>query len=163
MLKLRVNRSVDTNWKVRGPSICVVSFPGSCVWAEKKKPGTHCLRMLSSPRISGNLRKICSVTLTSERCADFSHIKDTCHWPRSVWKMTKKRRSSSLAGIVHAFVYSSKTLQHVTDAISSFEVHHLLQMKQCRQLPSKWYYFWLKNCRYVSQREYNHAVRTFSR
>ena len=24
-------------------------------WTEKKEPGTHCLRMLSSPRISGNL------------------------------------------------------------------------------------------------------------
>ena len=33
----------------------IASFPGSCAWAEKKEPGTHCLRMLSSPRISGNL------------------------------------------------------------------------------------------------------------
>ena len=35
--------------------ICLASFPGSSVWAERKEPGTHCLRMLSSPRISGNL------------------------------------------------------------------------------------------------------------
>ena len=33
----------------------VASFPGSSAWAEKKEPGTHCLRMLSSPRIFGNL------------------------------------------------------------------------------------------------------------
>ena len=40
----------------------LASFPGSCAWAEKKEPGTHCLRLLSSPRISGNLgnfRKTC--------------------------------------------------------------------------------------------------------
>ena len=57
----------------------VVSFPGSRVWAEKKEPGTHCLRMLSFPRISGNLeisQKTCSVTLTSARHTDFSRIKD---------------------------------------------------------------------------------------
>ena len=60
----------------------LASFPGSSAWAERKEPGTHCLRMLSSPRISGNLeifRKICSVTLTSARYADFSCIKDACH------------------------------------------------------------------------------------
>ena len=33
----------------------LASFPGSSAWAERKEPGTHCLRMLSSPRISGNL------------------------------------------------------------------------------------------------------------
>ena len=45
-------------------------FPGSCAWAGRKELGTHCLRMLSFPRISGNLeifRKTCSVTLTSAR------------------------------------------------------------------------------------------------
>ena len=60
----------------------LASFPGSSAWAEEKEPGTHCLRMLSSPRISGNLeifRKICSITLTSVRYADFSRIKDGCH------------------------------------------------------------------------------------
>ena len=35
--------------------IGLASFPGSRAWAEKKEPGTHCLRMLSSPRISGYL------------------------------------------------------------------------------------------------------------
>ena len=35
--------------------IGLASFPGSSAWAERKEPGTHCLRMLSSPRISGNL------------------------------------------------------------------------------------------------------------
>ena len=67
----------------------VASFPGSsaCVGGEKK-PGTHCLRMLSFPRISGNLEifcKICSITLTSARYANFSRIKDA-----SVWTMTKE-------------------------------------------------------------------------
>ena len=63
------------------PSL-LASFPGSSAWAERKEPGTHSLRMLSSPRISGNLEifcKICSVTLTSARYADFSCIKDACH------------------------------------------------------------------------------------
>ena len=35
----------------------------------------------------------------------------------------RKVLSASFPGIVHAFVHSSLTLQHVTDAISSFEVH----------------------------------------
>ena len=43
----------------------------------------------------GNFRKICSVTLTSARYADFSRIKDACHWPRSVWTMTKERQRYS--------------------------------------------------------------------
>ena len=50
----------------------------SCVGREKQ-PGTHCLRMLSFPRISGNLEifhKTCSVTLTSVRHTHFSRIKD---------------------------------------------------------------------------------------
>ena len=38
-----------------GVGHALASFPGSHVWAEKKEPGTHCLCMLSSPRISGNL------------------------------------------------------------------------------------------------------------
>ena len=38
----------------------------------------------------------------------------------------KKVLSSSFAGIVHAFVHSSQTLQHVTDAMSSFEVRESL-------------------------------------
>ena len=45
-------------------------FPSSRAWAVRKEPGTHCLRMLSFPRISGDLeisRKTCSVTLTSAR------------------------------------------------------------------------------------------------
>ena len=38
----------------------------------------------------------------------------------------KKVLSSSFAGIVHAFVHSSQTLQHVTDAMSSFEGIHFV-------------------------------------
>ena len=41
----------------------------------------HCLRMLSFPGISGNLKfcKVCSITLTSARHVNFSRIKDACH------------------------------------------------------------------------------------
>ena len=52
----------------------LASFPGSRAWTEKTEPGTHCLCMLSSPRISGNFPKICSITLTSTRYADFYKI-----------------------------------------------------------------------------------------
>jgi len=79
-------------------NMVLASFPCSSAWAERKEPGTDCLRMLSSSRISGNLeifRKICSVTLTSAKYADFSRIKDACHWPRSVWMMTKERQRYS--------------------------------------------------------------------
>ena len=60
----------------------LASFPGSCAWAEKIEPGTHCSRMLSSPRISRNLEiscKTCSITLSSARHTDFSRLKDACH------------------------------------------------------------------------------------
>ena len=64
-----------------------------CGQRKKKEPSTHCLRMLSSPKISrnfGNFRKICSVTLTSTRHTDFSWVKEpgTDH---SVWTMMKER------------------------------------------------------------------------
>ena len=71
--------------------------PSSSVWVEKKEAGTHCLCMLRFPRISGNLKisenfyKICSITLTSARYANFSCIKDACHWPHSVWSVTKEQ------------------------------------------------------------------------
>ena len=42
-------------YKGRVLHFSLASFPGSSAWAERKEPGTHCLRMLSSPRISGNL------------------------------------------------------------------------------------------------------------
>ena len=76
----------------------LASFPASSAWAEKKEP-THCLRMLSSPRISGkfgNFRKIRSVTLTSTRYADFSRIKGACHWPRSVWTWRRSDEGTQL-------------------------------------------------------------------
>ena len=38
-----------------GHSWGLASFPGSSAWVEKKEPGTHCLRMLSSLRMTGNL------------------------------------------------------------------------------------------------------------
>ena len=38
-----------------GAAPVLALFPGCCAWVVKKEPGTHCLRMLSFPRISGNL------------------------------------------------------------------------------------------------------------
>ena len=49
-------------------SVLLVMLVFDC--CPRKEPGTHCLRMLSYPRISGNLEishKTCSVTLTSVR------------------------------------------------------------------------------------------------
>ena len=38
----------------------------------------------------GNFCKTCCITLTSVRHANFSHTKDACHWPRSVWMMMRQ-------------------------------------------------------------------------
>ena len=47
----------------------IASFPGSHAWAEGKKCGTHCLRKLGSPGISGNLEiSVKSVLLHCETC-----------------------------------------------------------------------------------------------
>ena len=57
-------------------------------WRKKKEPGTHCLCMFSSSRISGNLKisiEYMYVTLTSLRHVDISRVKGTCNWPRSEW------------------------------------------------------------------------------
>ena len=89
---------------------CLASFPGSGVWAEKKEPETYCLPMLSSLRISrdiGNFSKICSVTLTSAKHADFSWVKDAYYQPPSVWTITTKAISPSFAGIIHRSAHSS--------------------------------------------------------
>ena len=39
--------------------------------------------------------KICSITLTSIRHANFSCMKDACHWPCSLWTTTKERQRHS--------------------------------------------------------------------
>ena len=56
-----------------GINILLTSFPRYRVWAEKKEPAAHCLRMLSSPRISGNLEKVCFIILTSVFHVNFSY------------------------------------------------------------------------------------------
>jgi len=48
----------------------LASIPGSSAWAEKKEPGTHCLRMLSSPRISRNLCRL----LLYKRCLSLNTL-----------------------------------------------------------------------------------------
>jgi len=102
--------------------------------------------MISSPRIFGNseicvnllsytnLRKVCCL-LPYKRCLSLTTLCVDDDGAMSLMRVI----SSSLAGIVHVFVDSSGTLQHVTDAMSSFEVHQSLQTKQCRLLPSKRY------------------------
>ena len=84
----------------------LTSFPGSCTWAEKEL-GTHCLCILSSPRISGYLE----ITLKSvgytcqlfpcERCLSLTTlcVDDD--------KGVMKAISSLLTGIIHASVRSS--------------------------------------------------------
>ena len=75
----------------------IASFPGSSVWAEKKEPGTQFTHAQFPQDFweFGNFRKICSVTPTSARYADFSRRKGACPWPCSLWTMTKERRGHS--------------------------------------------------------------------
>ena len=111
----------------------LASFPGSCAWAEKKEPGTHCLRMLSPPRISGNLEiscKTCSVTLTSARHTNFSGVKDACHWLRSVWTMTRDVLGSLLAGIVYTFVHNIPAKRFGTWLTQSFSLKFTDHLEQ---------------------------------
>ena len=59
----------------------LASFPGSRVGGEKRAWYTLFAHAQFSQDFweFGNSRKICSVTLTSARHADFSRIKDACH------------------------------------------------------------------------------------
>ena len=99
------------------------------MWAEKKEPGTHCLRMLSSPRISGNLgnfRKTCPLHKPPRDMPTF-HAREmsATHYMLCVDddEGVIKAISSSLTGIIHASMRSSSMLWHVTDAIFPFEVY----------------------------------------
>ena len=87
------------------------SFPGSCVWAEKKASGTHCLRMLIPPGFPGILKifvkSVCYTNLCEtcqlflhERCLATDHA--LCwRWRRS----NKKAISSSLTELsMHPFI-----------------------------------------------------------
>jgi len=108
----------------------LASFPGSHVWAEKKEAGTHCLRMLSSPRILesvksapllefGDFCKICFVWH-----ADSFQVKDIYHWPCSVWTVMRERwRQSSHRMQESSICWSipAKMLWHVTDTIFPFK------------------------------------------
>ena len=71
-------------------------FRGSCVWVEEKDPGTQFVHAHFPQDFweFGNSVKS-AVKLTSARHADFPHIKDGCHWPHSVWKMTRERQRYS--------------------------------------------------------------------
>ena len=75
----------------------LASYPGCSVWAEKKSLVHTVCACSVPPGFLGiwKFRKICSVTPTSARYADFSHIEGACHWPRSVWTVTKVQRGHS--------------------------------------------------------------------
>ena len=112
----------------------LASFPGSSAWAKRKKAW---YTLFAHAQISlnfwefGNFCKICSATPTSTRYADFSLIKGACHWPRSVWTMTKKWRLQELS------MCSWIPAEHCSTWQSFFEVHQSLQTKQCRLSPWK--------------------------
>ena len=43
----------------------LASFPGSCVWAEKKEPGTHCSHMCQVPLVTCILLRYTKITINS--------------------------------------------------------------------------------------------------
>ena len=95
-----------------GAATNVALFPGSCAWAEKIEAGTHCLHMLSSPRISGNFGisvKPVRYTNLGEICRLF--MRGRC-LPLTTLCVDDdegaiKAISSSLTGIIYASVHSS--------------------------------------------------------
>ena len=85
----------------------VASFPGSHVWVEEKQSGTHCACSVP-PGFLGLKISVISVTLTSSRYADFSHIKK-CLSLTALCVDNDKLRSDKGTQLftVHAFVDSS--------------------------------------------------------
>ena len=78
----------------------LASFRGSSAWAKRKRAWYTLFAHAQFPLDFWefeNFCKISSVTPTSTRYADFSLIKGACHWPRSVWTMTKERRLQKLS------------------------------------------------------------------
>ena len=102
----------------------LASFRGSSTWAKRKRAWytlfSHAQFPLDFWEFE-NFCKISSVTPTSTRYADFSLIKGACHWPRSVWTMTKEWRLQKLS---HVFMDTSGTLQHVTQSFSLKFTNH---------------------------------------
>ena len=75
---------------------CIASFPGSCVWAERKEPGKHCLRMLRYTNLHEARR-----LLPYKRCLPLTTLSaDNDEGAMMVL-------SSLLAEIGHAFAHSS--------------------------------------------------------
>ena len=116
--------------------------------------------------VFGNFRKICFITLTSAKYADFSCMKDACHWPCSVRTMTRERQR-----------YSDLYLQELSTRLCIPAKHCSTWLMQSLLLKFadrfEWsiagsyrrsnIVFWLKDHPYGSQRGYNCAVRPFSR
>ena len=87
--------------------------------------------------------KICFVTLTSTRHANFSYMKDAC-LPLAtlcVWKITKqqlyKALSSLLEGIVHVFVHTRKMLHHPGVSLSGHQIAFEMPTQTCSYSSSK--------------------------
>ena len=133
------------------------------MWAEKKKRAWYTL--FAHAWFPHDFWKIYSVTLTSAR-HDFYCMKDACHLACSVWTATKEQKRYSALHLQKLFMHSSipaKCLQQATGTIFLKFTDRLYRTKQCRPLLSSLYCFLLQNCSYVSCREYNSAVRPFSR
>ena len=87
------------------------SLPGSHAWVEKKEASSYTLfQHAQFPMISENFCKICSITLTSTRHANFSCVKKCL--PLTTLcvdddEEAMKSSSSSLTGIIQASVHSS--------------------------------------------------------
>ena len=129
------------------------SFPGPCVWVERKEPSWYTLfahdQFPQDLWEFGNFSKIWSVTLPSARHPDFSCKKDACHWRHSVWTIDDKRHSALCLQKLFVFI-QAKQLWHVIDTIFFFDAHWLPRTKQCRSQLSKLQRFWLQNHPYES-------------
>ena len=99
------------------PELSLALFPGSCVGGEKRAwytPFAHA-QFFQDFWEFGNSRKICSITLTSARHADFSRIKE-CLSQTTLSadddKGATKVLSPSLARVVHMSSIPAKAVAH---------------------------------------------------
>ena len=93
--------------------------------------------------------------LTSARHADFSRIKDGCHWPRSVWMMTRERRRHSALRLQELSTHCQFQLNAVASDWRNFSLWSsaITSNEACRPLLLKQ---WLQNSSYEFHREYNY-------
>ena len=120
-----------------------------CVCEEK----THRLHMLSSHRVSWNLKKFLKI------CSNTICVKDAYHWPCCVWMMTRECWKHSVYYMHESLIQLPISVKcfNTNDIIPSsyhFEVHRSPQTKCAKR-----YHFWLlQNYVNVSYSECNPAV-----